>query len=114
MLEVLLRTERARIEDRLLSRGEPLPRSATSSMWKWPRSLRRYAAAGHLTSNRGFQALTDLADFPIHRYSHGVQLPHIWALSPQRDVLRRGVALAEALPRSRSSTCGTGGSPRRP
>ena len=42
--------------------------------------LRRYAAAGDLTSERGLQALTDLADFPIHRYPHDVLLPRIWEL----------------------------------
>jgi predicted nucleic acid-binding protein len=42
--------------------------------------LRRYAAAGDLSPERGREALTDLADLPLHRYAHDVLLPRIWEL----------------------------------
>ncbi len=80
MLEVLLGTQRGtRIEARLLSRGESLHAPHLLDV-EVAQVLRRYAAAGNLTSERGLQALTDLADFPIHRYSHDVLLPRIWEL----------------------------------
>ena len=80
MLEVLLRTERgARIEDRLLSRGESLHAPHLLDV-EVAQVLRRYAGAGSVTAARGRQALTDLADFPIHRYPHDVLLPRIWEL----------------------------------
>ena len=61
--------------------------------------LRRYAAAGDLTSGAGLQALTDLADFPIHRYSHEVLLPRIWELRHNVTAYDAAyLALAEALP----------------
>jgi predicted nucleic acid-binding protein len=80
ILEVLLRTNRGtRIEDRLLSRGDSLHAPHLLDV-EVAQVLRRYAAAGNVTSERGLQALTDLAAFPIHRYSHDVLLPRIWEL----------------------------------
>ena len=80
ILEVLLRTARgARIEDRLLSRGDSLHAPHLLDV-EVAQVLRRYAAAGSVTSERGVQALTDLGDLPIHRYPHDVLLPRIWEL----------------------------------
>ena len=61
--------------------------------------LRRYAAAGTLTSERGLAALTDLADFPVHRYPHDWLLPRVWELRHNVTAYDAAyVALAEALP----------------
>ncbi|HEY6336762.1 MAG TPA: type II toxin-antitoxin system VapC family toxin [Alphaproteobacteria bacterium] len=40
--------------------------------------IRRYSASGEIDSARGRAALTDLADFPLHRYPHDFLLPRIW------------------------------------
>ena len=99
VLEVLLGTDRgARIGDRLLSRGESLHAPHLLDV-EVAQVLRRYAAAGDLTSARGLQALRDLADFPIHRYSHDVLLPRIWELRHNVTAYDAAyLALAEALP----------------
>ena len=99
MLEVLLRTERgARIETRLLSRGESLHVPHLLDV-EVAQVLRRYAAAGKLTAARGLEALADLADFPLHRYPHDWLLPRMWEL--RHNVTAYDAAyltLAEALP----------------
>jgi len=80
MLEVLLGTETgARVEDRLLSRGESLHAPHLLDV-EVAQVLRRYAAGGELTPERGREALMDLVDFPVHRYPHDVLLPRIWEL----------------------------------
>ena len=80
MLEVLLGTETgARVEDRLFSRGESLHAPHLLDV-EVAQVLRRYAAAGELTPERGREALMDLADFPVYRYPHDVLLPRIWEL----------------------------------
>jgi len=98
MLEVLLGTATgARIEDRLLSRGESLHAPHLLDV-EVAQVLRRYAAAGELTPERGLEALTDLVDFPVHRYAHDLLLPRIWEL--RRNVTAYDaayLALAEAL-----------------
>ena len=99
ILEVLLRTDRgSRIEDRLLSRGDSLHAPHLLDV-EVAQVLRRYAAAGNVTSERGLQALTDLVDLPIHRYPHDVLLPRIWEL--RHNVTAYDAAylvLAETLP----------------
>jgi predicted nucleic acid-binding protein len=80
VLEVLLGTETgAKVEDRLLSGGESLHAPHLLDV-EVAQVLRRYAAAGDLSPERGREALTDLADFPLHRYAHDVLLPRIWEL----------------------------------
>ena len=98
ILEVLLHTDRGvRIEDRLLSRGESLHAPHLLDV-EVAQVLRRYAAAGNVTSERGLQALTDLGDFPIHRYPHDVLLPRIWELRHNVTAYDGAyLALAEAL-----------------
>jgi predicted nucleic acid-binding protein len=98
MLEVLLRTERgARIEVRLLSPRESLHAPHLLDI-EVAQVLRRYAGAGSLTTARGRQALTDLADFPINRYSHDVLLPRIWELRQSATAYDAAyLALAEVL-----------------
>jgi predicted nucleic acid-binding protein len=98
ILEVLLRTDRGdRIEDRLLSRGESLHAPHLLDV-EVAQVLRRYAAAGKLTSDRGLEALADLGDLPIHRYPHDVLLPRIWELRHNVTACDAAyLALAETL-----------------
>lgn len=80
MLEVLLRTRTGgRIEDRLLGQGESLHAPHLLDV-EVAQVLRRYAAAGDLSPDRGLEALADLADFPVNRYAHDMLLPRIWEL----------------------------------
>lgn len=98
MLEVLLRTETgARVEQRLLARGESLHAPHLIDV-EVAQVLRRYAGAGELSPNRGLEALTDLADFPLHRYAHDVLLPRIWMLRQNVTAYDAAyLALAETL-----------------
>ena len=98
MLEVLLRTRiGARVEDRLLSGRESLHAPHLLDV-EVAQVLRRYAAAGDMSPERGREALTDLADFPVHRYSHEVLLPRIWELRQNLTAYDATyLALAETL-----------------
>lgn len=98
MLEVLLRTRAgARIEHRLFARGESLHAPHLVDL-EVAQVLRRYAAAGELTADRGLEALTDLADFPLSRYPHDLLLPRIWELRPNVTAYDAAyLALAELL-----------------
>jgi len=98
LLEVLLGTGTgAQVEDRLLSRGESLHSPHLLDV-EVAQVLRRYAAAGELTPERGREALMDLADFPVHRYPHDVLLPRIWELRHNVTAYDAAyVALAEIL-----------------
>ena len=98
MLEVLLGTGTgARVEDRLLSRGESLHAPHLLDV-EVAQVLRRYAAKGELEPERGREALMDLVDFPIHRYLHDVLLPRIWELRHNVTAYDAAyLALAEAL-----------------
>lgn len=61
-------------------------------------AVRRFTIAGEIDEERGRQALSDLADFPVRRYAHDVLLPRVWALRNSltaHDAVY--VALAEAL-----------------
>jgi len=60
--------------------------------------LRRYERAGELSGIRARSALTDLADLPLHRYSHVPLLPRMWELRANLTVYDAAyVALAELL-----------------
>jgi predicted nucleic acid-binding protein len=98
MLEVLLRTRTgARVQDRLLSKHESLHAPHLLDV-EVAQVLRRYAAAGEMSADRGREALTDLADFPLHRYSHEVLLPRIWELRQNLTAYDATyLALAETL-----------------
>jgi predicted nucleic acid-binding protein len=80
VLELLLRTDKApRLEKRLLAGRESLHTPHLLDV-EVAQVLRRYAAAGELSPQRGREALADLADLPLHRYPHDVLLPRIWEL----------------------------------
>ena len=98
VLEVLLATETgSRVEDRLLSPGESLQAPHLLDV-EVAQVLRRYAAAGELTPERGLEALMDLADFRLHRYSHDILLPRIWELRHNVTAYDTAyLALAETL-----------------
>ena len=98
MIEVLLGTRTgARLEERLLSGGESLHAPHLLDV-EVAQVLRRYAAAGELSPERGSEALADLADFPLHRYSHDVFLSRIWELRQNVTAYDAAyLALAEAL-----------------
>lgn len=98
LLEVLLRTPNAaRIEARILAPEETLHAPHLLDL-EVAQVLRRYCANGEIASERGRNALQDLADLPIERYPHVLFLPRIWAL--RQDVTAYDaayLALAEAL-----------------
>ena len=60
--------------------------------------LRRYERSGDLNASRGIEALQDLKDLPIERYSHQGLLPRIWELRDNLTAYDAAyVALAEIL-----------------
>ena len=61
--------------------------------------LRRYSTSGDMDTERGREAMEDLADFPINRYPHDIFLPRIWELRHNLTAYDAAyIALAEALP----------------
>lgn len=98
LLEVLLNTRAAaRIAERLFDSDETLYAPHLIDL-EIAQVLRRYAASGSLTADRGAQALQDLTDFPLVRYPHDLLLPRIWELRHNLTAYDAAyVALAEAL-----------------
>jgi predicted nucleic acid-binding protein len=98
MLEVLLATPGGRrLEARLLSATESLHAPCLLDV-EVAQVLRRYAAAGDLDPARGLEALLDLSDFPLRRYSHEMFLPRIWELRQNVTAYDAAyLALAEVL-----------------
>jgi predicted nucleic acid-binding protein len=98
VLEVLLRTPSAAvIEHRLFASGEALHAPHFIDL-EVAQVLRRYAAAGRMTTDRGVEALDDFAGFPIDRHPHGMLLPRIWELRHNLTAYDAAyVALAEVL-----------------
>ena len=101
VLEVLLRTEAAsRVEQRMFLPGETLHAPHLMDV-EVAQVLRRYCLAGEMDSERGEQAVKDLAEFPITRYPHNLFLPRIWQLRYNMTAYDAVyVALAEVLPAS--------------
>lgn len=97
-LEILLRTPAAAaVEAKLFGSGETLHAPHLIDL-EVAQVLRREAATGELTAERGRLALADFADFPIHRYPHDVLLPRVWELRANLTAYDAAyVALAEAL-----------------
>ena len=98
LLEVLLRTSRARaVEERLFSPGETLHVPHLLDV-EVAQVIRRYAAHGEIDSARGGEALDDLASFPLRRYPHDLLLRRIWELRNNLTAYDAVyVALAEVL-----------------
>lgn len=60
--------------------------------------IRRYWRAGEVTAVRGKQALEDLVDLPIQRYSHEPLIQRIWTLRQNVTAYDAAyLALAEGL-----------------
>lgn len=99
VLEVLLRTPVGmRIEQHIFRPGESLHAPHLIDL-EVAQVLRRYAASGDIESARAVQALEDLDDLPLSRYSHRLFLPRIWQLRRNLTAYDAAyVALAEALP----------------
>lgn len=98
LLEVLLRTPAFdAVSGRLFEPGETLHAPHLVDV-EIAQVVRRYAAAGEISQERGRAALSDLADFAMRRYPHDFLLQRVWEL---RDNLTAYdavyVALAEAL-----------------
>ena len=98
ILEVLLRTPAAaRVGERIFASGESLHVPHLLDL-EVAQVLRRYSRSGELGPKRGREALEDLADLPLTRYSHDVFLPRIWELRHHVTAYDAVyLALAEAL-----------------
>lgn len=98
VLEILLQTPAAsRLSRRILASGETLHAPHLLDV-EIAQVLRRYARSGVISSERGAEALKDLADLPLHRYPHFVLLPRIWQLRHNVTSYDAAyLALAEAL-----------------
>ena len=98
VIEVLLGTSAAdRIAERLFAEGETLHAPHLIDV-EIAQVLRRYARAGAFGSERGDEALEDLADFPTARYPHQPFLFRIWELRHSVTAYDAAyLALAEAL-----------------
>lgn len=98
IVELLLNTRQGtRVAERLFVAGETLHAPHLLDL-EVAQVLRRYAAAGALTGERGDQALEDLGDLPLERYPHNLFLDRIWELRHHLTAYDAAyVALAEAL-----------------
>jgi predicted nucleic acid-binding protein len=98
VLEVLLQTPAARaVNRRLFASGETLHAPHLLDV-EVAQVLRRYARSRALSPQRGTEALEDLADLPLSRYSHDMLLPRIWQLRHNVTAYDAAyIALAEAL-----------------
>ena len=80
LLETLLRTlAAAAVEERLFGVGDTLHAPHPIDI-EVAQVLRRYAATGQVEPGRCREALSDLSDFPLHRYPYDVLLPRVWEL----------------------------------
>ncbi len=80
LLEVLLQTPAAGVvSNRIFRRGEALAAPHLIDL-EVAQVLRRYNLMGELDDQRGREALEDLADMPLSRFSHPDLLPRIWEL----------------------------------
>lgn len=98
IVEVLLRTKSAHlIEKKIFSKGQTLHAPHLIDV-EIAQVIRRYTSSHELTPERGFQAIEDLIDFRISRYSHDIMLPRIWELRTNMTAYDAAyVALAEML-----------------
>lgn len=98
LLEALLRTPAAAsVQERLFDQRHTLHAPHLIDV-EVAQVLRRYAATGQIEPGRCREALSDLSDFPLHRYPHDVLLPRVWELRHNLTAYDAVyVALAEAL-----------------
>ena len=98
ILEVLLQTTAAtRISQRIFAARDTLCAPHLIDV-EVAQVVRRYAREHTITTDRGAEALDDLAQLPIHRYPHDVLLPRIWELRHNFTAYNAAyLALAEVL-----------------
>lgn len=98
ILEVLLVTRAAQsIEDRIFATAVTLHAPHLLDL-EITQVLRRYCASKEMAPERGYQALSDLADFPVIRYPHDLFLARIWELRHNVTAYDAAyIALAESL-----------------
>jgi predicted nucleic acid-binding protein len=98
LVEVLLRTRLGeRCTERLLRRNDALFAPHLLDV-EVTQVLRRYAERGEMPDARGREAIQDLADFPLIRFSHEPFLQRIWELRHSLSAYDAAyIALAEAL-----------------
>jgi predicted nucleic acid-binding protein len=98
LVEVLLRTPAAaQVEKRMFVTDQTMHAPHLLDI-EVAHAIRRYAASGEISDERGRHALVDLADLPVQRYPHAVLLPRIWSLRHSISAYDAAyVALAEAL-----------------
>jgi predicted nucleic acid-binding protein len=97
VLELLLRTPSAEIVERRIFARQSLHAPHLIDV-EVAQVLRRYAASGEVDAGRCREALEDMGDLPLARYSHDMLLPRIWELRGNLTAYDAAyVALAEAL-----------------
>jgi predicted nucleic acid-binding protein len=98
VLEVLLQTPAApRVSGILFAPNETLHAPHLLDV-EVAQVLRRYVRSAAISAERGAEALSDLADFPLTRYPHFVLLSRIWQLRQGLTAYDAAyVALAETL-----------------
>ena len=80
VIEILLQTEAgAPLSERLLTLESSLHAPHLLDV-EVAQVLRRLVREGQLTAERASEALLDLRDLPVERYSHEILLPRIWSL----------------------------------
>lgn len=80
VLELLLATPSGRLVARRIASARETLHAPHLVDLEVAQVLRRYEAAGLVDSRRAEEALEDLAELDLTRYSHEVFLPRIWAL----------------------------------
>jgi predicted nucleic acid-binding protein len=97
-IEVLLRTTAGKMAEELLFGSRETLHAPHLIDIEVAQALRRYAAAGEISSDRGRTSLADFSDFRIYRYAHHALLPRVWELRANLTAYDAAyVALAEAL-----------------
>jgi predicted nucleic acid-binding protein len=98
VVEWLLRLPRAGLVEERLSREAESLHSPHLLDVEVAQVVRRLAAQGLISTDRGRQALEDLADLDLARHPHEVLLPAIWQLRENLTAYDAAyVALAEAF-----------------
>lgn len=97
-LELLLGTERGATWRKALSGGSERLCAPELLDVELLHVLRRYERAGEISSARAQSALVDLAELPVHRYTHVPLLSRMWELRANLTGYDAAyVALAEVL-----------------
>jgi len=98
VIEVLLATPNSHIIERRMRRADGSLHAPQLLDIEVLQVLRRLCAQGVTTANRCREALDDLSDLPITRYSHEPLVARIWALRHNITAYDAAyVTLAEAL-----------------